>query len=642
MRKTKEVKAQYNQQWISFLASRKMYFLIFAFCFVLYGNTIINEYSFDDEYVTYHNTQVEQGIRAIPAIFTSYYTEGSNTKGLYGYRPMVKTSFAIERSLFGESPHMSHFINILLYGCVGALIFYLLKKWFRNYHILFPALVVLIFLAHPVHTEVVASLKNRDVLFSFLGGMLSLLFVMKYLDENKAVNLLYAFLTCLFAFFSKPDTQPFLILIPVVAYYFSNAPFKKSIWGMVWLSIGLTTVFFLVNLKLPVMGRAGADISFYENPLYFQKDFLIRLGTSFNALFFYLRILAVPTPLLFYYGYNTIAVESLTGIVPLLSLLIYLALAIFALMNLKGKNIIAFGIMWYLLHISIVSNLFVPIVGIVAERYVFAASLGFCIVLAYFILKFSKMSVEASSSRLVWKPVFVVASTLLLLLFAEQTISRNKDWKNSTTLFNHDLPLLHNSVKAQEMAGAELVRQAGTQNEEQKRKELIGQAITRYQRAVEIYPEYVTGNNNIGTFYSTVFNDCESAIPYFKKALATDSGSGEAMINLGLCYAKQGKNEDAIPLLEKGIERLPGKFLVSYMTLLALYFEKSEMEKVLRVFEQTKVLYPNSEVPYKEMAMQYLAKKDTLHAVDYFEASLKVKADKRLSGLVRSYRLRTR
>ena len=136
--------------------------------FILYGNTLLNKYSLDDEYVILNNKKVEQGIKGIPDIFTSRFTISDNDI-TYGYRPVVLTTFAIEYELFGYAPGFSHFINVLLFALSSLLLFLILRKLFNAYHYLFPLIVTTIFIAHPIHTEVVASLKNRDeflVLFS--------------------------------------------------------------------------------------------------------------------------------------------------------------------------------------------------------------------------------------------------------------------------------------------------------------------------------------------------------------------------------------------------------------------------------------------------------------------------------------------
>jgi len=88
-----------------------LYILIFlaAFCLLLYANTIPNDYSLDDELVTWTNPQVSKGIKALPEIFTTFYYQASGNVGTiaFGYRPLAKATFAIERSIFGVNPHIS-------------------------------------------------------------------------------------------------------------------------------------------------------------------------------------------------------------------------------------------------------------------------------------------------------------------------------------------------------------------------------------------------------------------------------------------------------------------------------------------------------------------------------------------------------
>lgn len=105
----------------------KIYALILIiFTFILYGNTLWNKYSLDDDLVIYKNPTVQKGIKGIPEIFTTFYSEG---KQKYEYRPIVKTTFAIEYEVFGENPFISHLINVLLYIATILLIFFLLKKF---------------------------------------------------------------------------------------------------------------------------------------------------------------------------------------------------------------------------------------------------------------------------------------------------------------------------------------------------------------------------------------------------------------------------------------------------------------------------------------------------------------------------------
>jgi hypothetical protein len=74
--------------------------IIFVFAFLLYGNTIQNNYSIDDTYVTQNNPRVEKGIAGIPEILTSRYVDEEGNS--FGYRPVAVITFAIEQNYGGR------------------------------------------------------------------------------------------------------------------------------------------------------------------------------------------------------------------------------------------------------------------------------------------------------------------------------------------------------------------------------------------------------------------------------------------------------------------------------------------------------------------------------------------------------------
>jgi tetratricopeptide (TPR) repeat protein len=476
-------------------------------------------------------------------------------------------------------------------------------------------------------------------MLSFIGGMIMLKFIIQYLETNKFIFLLWASLSALLAYLAKPDCMPFFAIVPILAYYISAGSVRKSVLSVVFMTAIIVLLFFLVNFKVPIFNMLSRSraMEFHENPLYFDKSWMNHLGLSFHSLLYYIRLLIWPYPLLYYYGYNMFPMESLINVVPVFSLVLYLAIAVFTGINLKVKNIAAFGFAWYLVNVSMFSNIVIPAVGIVAERYIFNASFGFCIVLAYFLLKFTKVNFESTSKRVSVNSTFIMASVIILLLFTGQTISRNSDWKDSITLLKHDMQYLDNSVKAHEAMGASLMKESNFAKNQAERNQLVNEAVAHYERAIAIHPGFAMGNNNLGAFYSNLYNDCNKAIPYFLKALETDSAFGEAYINLGLCYTKLNKPAEAIKHLQHGVNLEQGRFLVSYTTLIALYFQNGELEQSKRVLAEAVKFFPGSEVPYREMATQYLQKKDTLEAINYFEPALRIKADPQLSNYIVNY-----
>ncbi|HRD40038.1 MAG TPA: hypothetical protein PLC65_15535, partial [Bacteroidia bacterium] len=79
----------------------------------------------------------------------------------------------IESGLWGQNVFMSHLVNIVLYVVCLMLLFKLLQLLFVNVSEFVIFSVVLIFEFLPIHSEVVASLKNRDVMLSFIFSLLA-------------------------------------------------------------------------------------------------------------------------------------------------------------------------------------------------------------------------------------------------------------------------------------------------------------------------------------------------------------------------------------------------------------------------------------------------------------------------------------
>ena len=166
------------------------YLGIFILCFVLYGNSLQNDYAMDDHYVIRNNAKVAQGIKGIPNIFTSRFIENESQN--FAYRPITLTTFAIEYELFGENPFASHLINLLLYIGTCLLLLRILTRMFAHEHWLLPLLVVGLFLLHPIHSEVVNNVKSRDELLSFLIALFALQAGLSYSKSKKLGYLLLA------------------------------------------------------------------------------------------------------------------------------------------------------------------------------------------------------------------------------------------------------------------------------------------------------------------------------------------------------------------------------------------------------------------------------------------------------------------
>ena len=94
------------------------------------------------------------------------------------------------------------------------------------------------------------------------------------------------------------------------------------------------------------------------------------------------------------------------------------------------------------------ANIVIPVVGIVGERFVFVASLGFCIALVYLIFRIFKTDPKSLTIEFDARAKIVVVIALLLIPSTALTITRNREWRNLYDLYRKDIKYQVNSAKA--------------------------------------------------------------------------------------------------------------------------------------------------------------------------------------------------
>jgi len=219
--------------------------LIFAFCVFLFSNSIFNDYNLDDELVTINHRLTSKGISAIPEIFNSpYYQDESGYS--YEYRPLVLASFAIEHLFFGDSPTVGHLINLLLYALACILLYKVCRSLFKNYSLVISLAITLLFVAHPSHTEIVCSIKNRDEILGLVFSLLAFGSVLKAITKPNWVCLGLVPFYFMLALISKNTMIPFILIIPFAMILITEAGLSIILTATVSL---LIPTFFFLNLS---------------------------------------------------------------------------------------------------------------------------------------------------------------------------------------------------------------------------------------------------------------------------------------------------------------------------------------------------------------------------------------------------------
>lgn len=590
-------------------------FLVFI-CLLFYGSSVNNGYSLDDDFVTNNNLMVKGGISALPEIFSSRYaTEG---KFNYEYRPIVKATYAIEYELAGTSPALSHLVNVILYSLAVVLLFRFFRTFFEAHGVWFAFLTTLLFAINPVHSEAVLSLKNRDGLLSLLFFIITLHHSLLYIRDGNIRHLLIAVTAYFAGVLSKMDILSLLALVPFTAYFLREKSVKRI--ALMFSGLGVVNLFF-VFINRVLLDEGFREMAYYENPLFGDHTFIQRIGAAVISFWFYVKMAFLPYPLKFYYGFNEIDVnvlETVTGYILLAGAVAILTLTIRGVVK---KELWSFAAGWFLITIAMFLNLAVPVVGIVGERFLLLPSIGTSILLVLLIIKMQKIQQMKMSVPDYRTSVILVVICLISL---GQVYSRTKDWDSLYTLTSSDISKLKNSAKANDLYALACSQEALIIKDPGEKKRLVDESIRGYERAIEIYPGFISAYNNVGSVYVNMRGEYSKGIPYFEKALLLDTGYLQAKANLAFCLQKTGKVEEAENMYREVVSRDTGRYLNAFFNLGELYFSQGKFDDAIALNMKASVLFPKADLPWVTMGNYYLQKKDTQMAVEKWMKALEV------------------
>lgn len=474
-----------------------------------------------------------------------------------------------EKTLF---PHILHLFNALWYGLLCLLLYRTLLLLFQakqasdSGRAAFLALVsALIYTVHPLHTEAVANVKGLDEILAMLGSVAALYFVVRqYLQARNEATwlpqpLMIRAMGCYtLALFAKENAATFIAVIPLALWFFTDAS-PKSIVKLtaplllpLLLFVGARSLVLhqpnkgaiaeeLMNDPFLVLDSTAqyelltptSDIKVLVNPnadTYTKMPYSQQLATNFYTWGKYFQLLAVPYPLTVDYYPRQIAVKSFTDAGVLVSVLLNMLLLGWALFNLRKKKIVAFGILYYFVTFSPVSNLFFPIGTNMAERFMFMPSLGFCIIVASLLYDLGKKwggDNEGKCKVIYWGTV------ALACVYGVLTVERNFDWKDDLTLFSKDINVSVNSGKITTDLAGHLINKA-IRIREEKEAEIVGLSAAQKKAAMQ-----ATEAEQAALV--------KQAIPLLKKSLTIHPMSNEAWLQIANAHQFLGGIESHTP-----------------------------------------------------------------------------------------------
>ena len=576
------IPAQQGQRSFSLLGFRVQAIILALTALIFYANTFSNENAFDDRMAITANEYVHKGTAGIADILThdtyqSYLEQRNGGNQLAGgrYRPLSIITFALEQQFMGtvddipaskkddvvaQQMHARHVVNVLLYMLSAIALLYFFRQVIFKDEPLAAFISAFIFVILPVHSEVVANVKGRDEILSVLFICLTFIGSFKYLRSKKTTDLLLA-LSCYFlALLSKEYGALLILLLPVAFYTFRKDTLADSVkQAMPYLvPLGL----YLAMRMAAVSGPAdGADSNIMNNP-YLYASGAQKLATELWVMLRYIGLLFVPHPLIADYSFRQIPYTNFSNPLVWLSAILHISMVAAIPVLLKRRHILGFAICIYLLNLLLISNLFFNIGAPMGERLVYHASIGFAMAAGYFLYRGLKTKPISAQATILTAFCLIVA-----LPAAYITMTRNREWKNDTTLFLADVKkapnsaLVNNNAAAACMGLAKInVRDAAARND------WFRKAVTYFDQALIINPKYTLARINRGLCYFNMQNP-DKAYPDWDTVRTTAptqpnldqylSVLSKYYLGEATKYAKSGKPDLALSMLQKSLAANP-------------------------------------------------------------------------------------
>ncbi len=343
------------------------------------------------------------------------------------------------------------------------------------------------------------------------------------------------------AYWLFPFVYIFVILIGI------NRTIKENKFLSLMAWFGFIMLFYVGMRWVAVKLKPGVpDTEILNNP-YLLANEQERFCTKAFVLMKYLILQVFPHPLSSDYSYNTIHYRHFKDWDFLLAFIIHLGLLFSGIVLSLRRHVLGFCIMVYILFALLIGNVLMDVGATMGERLIFHSNIGFCIAMAWFILKgFEKLQNISLGVRR------AVISILVLAIgvgYGCKCWERSLDWKNDVTLFLKDVKTMPHSVLVLGNAGARWVDLADTKEvtgiplagqenkpyndyngtlkitdedlkmykTTNKREAALYKGVAFLKHAVELHPRYVNGYLNLGLAHFKLRKDFE-ALYYWKNA----------------------------------------------------------------------------------------------------------------------------
>lgn len=578
-----------------------------------------------DSYCSQFKGDAEQDLvcRALPTRIVGYFT------------------FALNYRLHGPAVEGYHAVNIAIHFANAVLLYLLAVLLFRAAQHPSPAgrpapelaalCAAALFAVHPLQTQAVTYIVQRFTSLAAFFYLLSAVLYVRWMllsgsklpvegtgrTSSQGKAMLY--LSSIFCAVLAMKTKQTAFTLPLAILMLDRTFFGDRQRGRLLRILPFLATMLIVPLDIlgtaagpgEILGdidrttRLLTSISRYEY-----------LMTQFRVIMTYLRLLFLPVGQNLDYDYAVS--RSLLDPSTLVSFLFLAGLAGGAFVLLWRSRqgdpvlrVIAFGILWFFLALSVESSV-IPIADVIFEHRMYLPSAGILLSLA----AAGALLVEHLSRKHVpyIRGIAAVIAVSLAVILTAATYSRNAVWSSSITLWSD--VVRKSPQKFRGLINLAVAYKDGKEYE--KATEVI-------DRAVALYPDAAHGYF-CRALISIDRKDYPAALQDLNRALEIDPKNAKAYSSRGLARFRMGTFGPALDDFAAALELDPGIASV-YNTRGVYFLERGEYDAAYRDFIRALSLVPDEAEHHTNLASVYYEKGELSKAIDEYTQAVALRPE---------------
>jgi len=517
--------------------------------FVLYFNSLHGAFVSDDYASITDNTTITSFSNQVKGYMT----------GLFNW--LIAIIFGV------KSPISFHVFNLLLYLLVCVLVFIFLYIVFDKKT---AVLSTILFSVLPVHVEAVSWISGKPYLLTSIFVLLELILFVLY-SKIRTKKYLWWFLVFLPITFLADRVRSVSLILLIILFILSFGVNLKN--KIPWLKIFFVSFLALITITVflwpAISSRVNAVNSGYNGygGIFYNPFF--QYPTSMAK---YLQLVLVPTDLTLYHTMYILP-AWLNWVITLIYLV---AVGYFSI---KDKKI--FFTLVFIFLATAPSMAPVKVSWLIAERYMFLGSLGFCAFLVLFFQKFEKR----------FKIPLLILFILMVGAYSVRVFLRNIDWQTNHNLWVNTCQVSSNSHNAWNNIGDDYDKLAQLETTDDGKINQYLNSIKGFTQSVTVKQNYADAyHNRANIFYKIGRYDL--ARDSYETALSYGPELYQSYYSLLQIDLAEKNYEVAINHLNKLNTIKPNDPQV-YYTAAVVYANMGQKDQAISILEQLVKVYPN-------------------------------------------------